>query len=60
MKKLILVILVLFNLESYSSYILIPMDDSQSNHLKSYGIGFLSLQNDVKVDWHLIIKEEVF
>ena len=56
MKKLILVILVLFNLESYSSYILIPMDDSQSNHLKSYGIAFLSLQNDVKVDWLLNYK----
>ena len=53
MKKLLLVILVVFNLESYSSYILIPMDDSQSNHLKSYGIAFLSLQNDVKVDWLL-------
>ena len=38
MKKLLLVILILFNLEGYSSYILIPMDDSQSNHLKSYGI----------------------
>ena len=50
-EKVLLVILVLFNLESYSSYILIPMDDSQSNHLKSYGIAFLSLQNDVKVDW---------
>ena len=56
MKKVLLVILVLFNLESYSSYILIPMDDSQSNHLKSYGIAFLSLQNDVKVDWALNYK----
>ena len=56
MKKVVLVILVLFNLESYSSYILIPMDDSQSNHLKSYGIAFLSLQNDVKVDWLLNYK----
>ena len=56
MKKLLLAILVLFNLESYSSYILIPMDDSQSNHLKSYGIAFLSLQNDIKVDWLLNYK----
>lgn len=56
MKKLLLVILVLFNLESFSSHILIPMDDSQNNHLKSYGIAFLSLQNDVKVDWLLNYK----
>tara|TARA_B100000683_G_scaffold128967_1_gene126362 strand:- start:5033 stop:6286 length:1254 start_codon:yes stop_codon:yes gene_type:complete len=56
MKKVLLIILVLFNQESFSSYILIPMDDSQSNHLKSYGIAFLSLQNDVKVDWLLNYK----
>ena len=56
MKKLFLVILVLVNLESYSSHILIPMDDSQNNHLKSYGIAFLSLQNDVTVDWLLNYK----
>ena len=56
MKKLLLVILVLFNLESFSSHILIPMDDSQNNHLKSYGIAFLSLQNDLKVDWLLNYK----
>ena len=56
MKKLLLVLLILFNLEGYSSYIFIPMDDSQSNHLKAYGIAFLSLQNDVKVDWLLNYK----
>jgi len=53
MRRILLLILLLFNLESFSSYILIPMDDSQNNHLKSYGIAFLSLQNDVKVDWLL-------
>ena len=53
MRKTLLLILLLFNLESYSSYILIPMDDSQTNHLKSYGIAFLSIENEIKVDWLL-------
>jgi len=53
MKSLILLLLLLFNLESFSSYILIPMDETQTNHLKSYGIAFLTLEQDVKVDWLL-------
>lgn len=53
MRKTLLLILLLFNLESFSSYILIPMDDSQTNHLKSYGIAFLSIENEIKVDWLL-------
>ena len=36
--------------------ILIPMDDSQTNHLKSYGINYLSLENEVNVDWLLNYK----
>ncbi len=33
--------------------ILIPMDDSQSNHLKAYGVAFWSLERGVNVDWLL-------
>lgn len=29
------------------------MDESQSNHLKAYGIAYLSLQNEINVDWLL-------
>ena len=53
MRKTLLLILLLFNLEIFSSYILIPMDDSQTNHLKSYGIAFLAIENEIKVDWLL-------
>ena len=53
MKRLILLSLLLLNLESFSSYILIPMDETQTNHLKSYGIAFLTLEQDVTVDWLL-------
>ena len=29
------------------------MDDVQKNHLKAYGIAFLSLQKTIEVDWFL-------
>ena len=36
-----------------ASYIFIPMDKSQSNHLKAYGIAYYAIERDVKVDWLL-------
>ncbi|MFN6092703.1 MAG: asparagine synthetase B [Bacteroidota bacterium] len=36
-----------------AAYILIPMDDSQSNHLKAYGIAYWVLTNNVEVQWLL-------
>ncbi|WP_211359273.1 asparagine synthetase B [Bizionia myxarmorum] len=54
MKKLILLLLFLFSLNSFASYILIPMDaESQKNHLKAYGITYWTLDNQLKVNWLL-------
>ncbi len=36
-----------------ASYLLVPMDEKQSNHLKAYGISYWVLQNDIEVDWLL-------
>lgn len=36
-----------------ASSILIPMDDAQKDHLKSYGVAFWVLKNDEEVDWLL-------
>lgn len=33
--------------------ILVPMDDSQKNHLKAYGIAFYILKEGIEVDWLL-------
>ena len=41
---------------SWASYILIPMDNNQANHLKAYGIAYWILQNDIDVDWLLIYR----
>ena len=52
-KKLILLLLFIFYIQAKASFLLVPMDTSQSNHLKAYGITFFSLQNGVKVQWLL-------
>ncbi|MDR3047172.1 MAG: asparagine synthetase B [Bacteroidales bacterium] len=36
-----------------ASYLLIPMDLSQSNHLKAYGIAYFSISRDVDMSWLL-------
>ena len=36
-----------------AAYIFIPMDESQSNHLKAYGIAYYAIERDVRVDWLL-------
>src|SRR5436305_12162721 len=38
---------------SRAASILIPMDDEQKDHLKSYGIAFWTLKNGEEVDWLL-------
>ncbi len=40
-----------FGLEA--AYLLIPMDETQTNHLKAYGITYWVLQKEVGVDWLL-------
>jgi hypothetical protein len=55
MKKhlILFAVLGLISLKSVASYIIIPMDDQQDNHLKAYGIAYWVLQNDIEVDWLL-------
>jgi len=51
---MIWIFLILFNVQAFASYLLIPMDDSsQKNHLKAYGITFYSLLKGKKVQWLL-------
>lgn len=55
MKKLIITIILIvliFN-KSFSAFILIPMDYSQKDHLKAYGITYWTLQNQVEAWWLL-------
>jgi hypothetical protein len=53
MNKLLSFVFVVLSLNIFSSSILIPMDNSQKNHLKAYGIAYWTLQNGVEVKWLL-------
>ena len=33
--------------------ILIPMDQSQNDHLKAYGVAYLILKNNINIEWLL-------
>jgi len=48
-----ILILFLFSIKASATYLLIPMDYSQKNHLKAYGVAFWALQNDVEINWLL-------
>jgi hypothetical protein len=43
----------LFFFPSFASRILLPMDEVQKNHLKSYGIAFWVLDKNLQVEWLL-------
>ncbi len=47
------VILCCVSTSSWGAKILIPMDDSQKDHLKAYGIAYWVLANDIEVQWLL-------
>ncbi|HSW67402.1 MAG TPA: hypothetical protein VLH16_02375 [Bacteroidales bacterium] len=53
MKKILLLILVLISFNLKATHILIPMDNTQRNHLKAYGIAYYVLTYDVEVSWLL-------
>lgn len=48
---LIVISLVIISLKSFASYLLIPMDESQKNHLKAYGIAYWSLKGELEIQW---------
>ena len=54
MKNILLAILLTcaYNL-CFAFGFLIPMDNSQKNHLKAYGIAYWVLQNGITIDWLL-------
>lgn len=53
MKKVLLGVLLFITVCSKASFILIPMDETQSNHLKAYGIAYWVLTKNAPVDWLL-------
>ena len=53
-RRIILIFLLIgISFKSFGSYILIPMDTYQSNHLKSYGIAYWILNQNQNIKWLL-------
>jgi hypothetical protein len=42
---------LLYTVYAFSAQILIPMDDSQKNHLKAYGIAYWALKGELEIQW---------
>ncbi|MBP5995174.1 MAG: asparagine synthetase B [Crocinitomicaceae bacterium] len=53
MRLLLLSFCFLLSFSGRSTQLLIPMDESQTDHLKAYGIAFYCLKNNVTVEWLL-------
>ena len=54
MKRLLLIgCFCLMGWISLANHILIPMDNSQSNHLKAYGVVYHTLKKGLEVQWLL-------
>ena len=53
MKYILLSIFLILSSIGNATYILIPMDEVQKNHLKAYGIAYWVLENDIEVSWLL-------
>ncbi|MCE7040828.1 asparagine synthetase B [Dyadobacter sp. CY312] len=53
MIRFILSLFILSTQSCFANFLLIPMDNTQSNHLKAYGLSYMLLKGDLDVDWLL-------
>lgn len=55
MKKIIVTLILIFiiTVQAFPASIFIPMDDSQANHLKAYGMVYKALDKGYKAQWLL-------
>jgi hypothetical protein len=54
MRQIIIILTLVFvGLQAKAAYMLIPMDEDQSNHLKAYGITYWVIENGVESWWLL-------
>lgn len=53
MKKLLIICVLLISSWGRGTEILIPMDVTQTNHLKAYGLAYWALEREVVIEWLL-------
>ena len=52
--KILIVLVCLMSIGKLNAtQILVPMDETQTNHLKAYGVAFWLLESEVVVEWLL-------
>ncbi|UKN01733.1 asparagine synthetase B [Paracrocinitomix mangrovi] len=51
--RILLLILLALPYSGKASAILVPMDETQKNHLKAYGVAYWVLENEVVMEWLL-------
>ena len=54
--KKIYILFIIMSINIFAQKILIPMDKSQNDHLKAYGLAFWVLKNNEDIDWLLNYK----
>ena len=52
-RRFLPMLLVLFSPVCMANFLLIPMDKTQTNHLKAYGLAYSILKDDIELDWLL-------
>lgn len=52
-KLILFIFLLILAIQVKAIYLLIPMDDSQKNHLKAYGMAYWVIEKDIEVKWLL-------
>lgn len=51
--KILLFLSLISPIKGFSSAIIVPMDETQKNHLKAYGVAFWALENEIVMEWLL-------
>ena len=52
-KILLVLFLLCFTTQLWANFLVVPMDETQKNHLKSYGVAYKALSLEYEVDWML-------
>lgn len=60
LSKFTFLILLFVSLRVNAAYLVIPMDETQKNHLKAYGVAYKALTMEYDVDWMLNYKGGTF
>lgn len=61
MKKIITALLVVFSINiAQANYVFIPMDDTQTDHLRAYGVAYKVLESNDEMYWMLNFKGGAF